>query len=119
VYTTGYGLTECTGGVIHQIDEEEEAHGCVGKLFAGVYVLLHDPPLIPVQTRGSWASSPNRCLKLIHYKQRGPPRRPKHKERRCCRAGRRVVGSRSGGDDVRLLADYSAIDRYTINGTAC
>ncbi|KAL2856841.1 amp dependent CoA ligase [Aspergillus pseudodeflectus] len=39
----GYGLTECTGGVIHQIDEEEEAHGCVGKLFAGVEARLVDP----------------------------------------------------------------------------
>lgn len=34
----GYGLTECSGGIIHQIDEDESAFGCVGKLFAGVYV---------------------------------------------------------------------------------
>jgi long-subunit acyl-CoA synthetase (AMP-forming) len=38
VCDAGYGLTESTGGIIHQIDEEEEAYGSVGKLFAGVYV---------------------------------------------------------------------------------
>lgn len=37
--TLGYGLSECSGGVIHQIDEDEQAFGCVGKLFGGVYVL--------------------------------------------------------------------------------
>ncbi|KAL2851550.1 amp dependent CoA ligase [Aspergillus pseudoustus] len=39
----GYGLTEATGGIIHQIDEEEGAFGCVGKLFAGVEARLVDP----------------------------------------------------------------------------
>ncbi|KAJ5679594.1 amp dependent CoA ligase [Penicillium macrosclerotiorum] len=43
IRTKGYGLTECTGGVIHQIDEEEHAFGCVGKLFAGVEARLVDP----------------------------------------------------------------------------
>ncbi|KAJ6095922.1 AMP dependent CoA ligase [Penicillium sp. IBT 16267x] len=39
----GYGLTECSGGVIHEIDEDEQAFGCVGKLFAGVEARLVDP----------------------------------------------------------------------------
>ncbi|KAL6237274.1 hypothetical protein BDW75DRAFT_204683 [Aspergillus navahoensis] len=39
----GYGLTECSGGVIHQVDEDERAFGCVGKLFAGVEARLVDP----------------------------------------------------------------------------
>ncbi|KAL3467697.1 amp dependent CoA ligase [Aspergillus heterothallicus] len=39
----GYGLTEATGGIIHQIDEEEDAFGSVGKLFAGVEARLVDP----------------------------------------------------------------------------
>ncbi|KAJ5589784.1 AMP dependent CoA ligase [Penicillium hetheringtonii] len=39
----GYGLTECSGGVIHQIDEDKEAIGCVGKLFAGMEGRLVDP----------------------------------------------------------------------------
>lgn len=41
----GYGLTECTGGVIHQIDEDESAFGSVGKLFAGVCVVPNSPPV--------------------------------------------------------------------------
>jgi hypothetical protein len=45
MYKTGYGLTESTGGIIHQIDEEEEAYGSVGKLFAGVYVCPIPQPL--------------------------------------------------------------------------
>ncbi|KAE8146281.1 amp dependent CoA ligase [Aspergillus avenaceus] len=39
----GYGLTESTGGVIHQIDEDQSAFGSVGKLFAGVEARLVDP----------------------------------------------------------------------------
>ncbi|KAL4861976.1 hypothetical protein BDV12DRAFT_179558 [Aspergillus spectabilis] len=39
----GYGLTEATGGVIHQIEEEEDAFGSVGKLFPGVEGRLVDP----------------------------------------------------------------------------
>lgn len=34
----GYGLSETTGGVIHQIEEEEHAWGCVGKILPGMYV---------------------------------------------------------------------------------
>jgi hypothetical protein len=34
----GYGLSETTGGVIHQIEEEEHAWGCVGKVLPGMYV---------------------------------------------------------------------------------
>ncbi|CRG86149.1 hypothetical protein PISL3812_03152 [Talaromyces islandicus] len=39
----GYGLSECTGGIIHQIDEDDLASGSVGKLFAGVEARLVDP----------------------------------------------------------------------------
>ncbi|KAL2808258.1 hypothetical protein BJX63DRAFT_40939 [Aspergillus granulosus] len=39
----GYGLTEATGGIIHQIEEEENAFGSVGKLFAGVEARLVNP----------------------------------------------------------------------------
>ncbi|KAJ5650412.1 AMP dependent CoA ligase [Penicillium longicatenatum] len=39
----GYGLSECSGGVIHEIDEDEQAFGCVGKLFAGIEGRLVDP----------------------------------------------------------------------------
>ncbi|KAH8700357.1 putative amp dependent CoA ligase [Talaromyces proteolyticus] len=39
----GYGLSECTGGIIHQIDEDNLASGSVGKLFAGVEARLVDP----------------------------------------------------------------------------
>lgn len=37
-FSTGYGLSETTGGVIHQIEEEEHAWGCVGKVLPGMYV---------------------------------------------------------------------------------
>lgn len=37
IKTKGYGLSESAGGVVHQIDEDEQAFGCVGKLFAGLY----------------------------------------------------------------------------------
>lgn len=39
----GYGLSEATGGIIHQVDEDERAFGSVGKLFAGVEARLVDP----------------------------------------------------------------------------
>uniref|UniRef100_A0A093VQE6 4-coumarate--CoA ligase-like 9 n=1 Tax=Talaromyces marneffei PM1 TaxID=1077442 RepID=A0A093VQE6_TALMA len=39
----GYGLSEATGGVIHQIEEEESAFGCVGKVLPGMEVRLVDP----------------------------------------------------------------------------
>ncbi|KAJ6127682.1 AMP dependent CoA ligase [Penicillium samsonianum] len=58
----GYGLTECTGGVIHQIDEDEEAFGCVGKLFAGMEGRLVDPKThkdVPLGNEGElWLRGP-------------------------------------------------------------
>ncbi|OQD78984.1 hypothetical protein PENANT_c068G06345 [Penicillium antarcticum] len=58
----GYGLTECTGGVIHQIDENEEAFGCVGKLFAGMEGRLVDPKThkdVPLGDEGElWLRGP-------------------------------------------------------------
>ncbi|KAJ5726785.1 AMP dependent CoA ligase [Penicillium malachiteum] len=58
----GYGLTECSGGVIHQIDEDEEAFGCVGKLFAGIEARLVDPKTnkdVPVGEEGElWLRGP-------------------------------------------------------------
>ncbi|KUL85372.1 hypothetical protein ZTR_06972 [Talaromyces verruculosus] len=39
----GYGLSETTGGVIHQIEEEEHAWGCVGKVLPGIEARLVDP----------------------------------------------------------------------------
>ncbi|QKX63841.1 uncharacterized protein TRUGW13939_11012 [Talaromyces rugulosus] len=39
----GYGLSECSGGIIHQVDEDELAFGSVGKLFAGIDGRLVDP----------------------------------------------------------------------------
>ncbi|CAI7673267.1 unnamed protein product [Penicillium manginii] len=58
----GYGLTECSGGIIHQIDEDENAFGCVGKLFAGVEARLVDPKTnkdVPVGEEGElWVRGP-------------------------------------------------------------
>ncbi|KOS41521.1 hypothetical protein ACN38_g7633 [Penicillium nordicum] len=58
----GYGLTECTGGVMHQIDEDEEAFGCVGKLFAGMEGRLVDPKThkdVPLGDEGElWLRGP-------------------------------------------------------------
>ncbi|KAL3474066.1 amp dependent CoA ligase [Aspergillus californicus] len=58
----GYGLTECTGGVIHEIDEDKSAFGCVGKLFAGVEARLVDPKTnkdVPVGQEGElWLRGP-------------------------------------------------------------
>ncbi|KAJ5785294.1 AMP dependent CoA ligase [Penicillium pulvis] len=58
----GYGLTECSGGVIHEIDEDEQAFGCVGKLFAGVEARLVDPKSnkdVPVGEEGElWLRGP-------------------------------------------------------------
>ncbi|PCH02415.1 protein of unknown function DUF4009 [Penicillium occitanis (nom. inval.)] len=42
-FSIGYGLSETTGGVIHQIEEEEHAWGCVGKVLPGIEVRLVDP----------------------------------------------------------------------------
>ncbi|KAJ5097354.1 AMP dependent CoA ligase [Penicillium angulare] len=58
----GYGLTECAGGVIHEIDEDEAAFGCVGKLFAGVEARLVDPKTnkdVPLGEEGElWLRGP-------------------------------------------------------------
>ncbi|KAH8696555.1 putative amp dependent CoA ligase [Talaromyces proteolyticus] len=39
----GYGLSEASGGIIHQIDEDDLAYGSVGKLVAGIEARLVDP----------------------------------------------------------------------------
>ncbi|KAL4895113.1 hypothetical protein BDV59DRAFT_211916 [Aspergillus ambiguus] len=39
----GYGLTECSPGVMHQLYDEEASCGSVGKLFAGTEARLVDP----------------------------------------------------------------------------
>ncbi|PYH28945.1 amp dependent CoA ligase [Aspergillus neoniger CBS 115656] len=58
----GYGLTECSGGVIHEIDEDEKAFGCVGKLFAGMEARLVDPKTnkdVPLGEEGElWLRGP-------------------------------------------------------------
>ncbi|OJZ84590.1 hypothetical protein ASPFODRAFT_62523 [Aspergillus luchuensis CBS 106.47] len=58
----GYGLTECSGGVIHEIDEDERAFGCVGKLFAGMEARLVDPKTnkdVPLGEEGElWLRGP-------------------------------------------------------------
>ncbi|KAL2820971.1 amp dependent CoA ligase [Aspergillus cavernicola] len=58
----GYGLTECSGGVIHEIDEDERAFGCVGKLFAGIEARLVDPKTnkdVPLGEEGElWIRGP-------------------------------------------------------------
>ncbi|KAJ5174936.1 AMP dependent CoA ligase [Penicillium canariense] len=58
----GYGLTECSGGIIHQVDEDENAFGCVGKLFAGVEARLVDPKThkdVPLGEEGElWVRGP-------------------------------------------------------------
>ncbi|KAJ5953492.1 AMP dependent CoA ligase [Penicillium verhagenii] len=64
----GYGLTECSGGVIHEIDEDEQVFGCVGKLFAGVEARLVDPKSnkdVPIGEEGElWLRGP---LSMIGY----------------------------------------------------
>ncbi|RAK88888.1 putative amp dependent CoA ligase, partial [Aspergillus costaricaensis CBS 115574] len=40
-----YGLTECSGGVIHEINEDEKAFRYVGKLFVGMEAYLIDPKI--------------------------------------------------------------------------
>ncbi|KAJ5974292.1 amp dependent CoA ligase [Penicillium waksmanii] len=50
------------GGIIHQIDEDERAFGCVGKLFAGVEARLVDPKTnkdVPIGEEGElWVRGP-------------------------------------------------------------
>ncbi|OGM46632.1 hypothetical protein ABOM_004626 [Aspergillus bombycis] len=66
----GYGLTECSPGVLHQIDDDESNCGSVGRVLIGTQVRLVDPSTQKDVKRGEegelWVRGPQVMIGYIN-----------------------------------------------------